>query len=69
MTSQDSNPLNVNLDVEKSTVDLPLHVKKPAWLKTPIPSGDEFFAIKRDRAPDRKMIFYFGNQLIFWIAD
>jgi lipoic acid synthetase len=26
----------------------PLHVGKPAWLKTPIPTGDVFFKIKRD---------------------
>lgn len=26
----------------------PLHIKKPEWLKTKIPTGDTFFAIKRD---------------------
>lgn len=54
MTSQDPNPLNVSSDGAQSMEDLPLHVKKPAWLKTPIPTGDEFFAIKRDLR-DRKL--------------
>ena len=26
----------------------PLHIRKPAWLKTPIPSGETYFNIKRD---------------------
>lgn len=26
----------------------PLHINKPSWLKTKIPSGDNFFEIKRD---------------------
>lgn len=26
----------------------PMHIGKPAWLKTPIPTGDTFFEIKRD---------------------
>ncbi|MCX6119501.1 MAG: lipoyl synthase [Proteobacteria bacterium] len=26
----------------------PLHIKKPEWLKTPIPTGETFFNIKRD---------------------
>ena len=54
MTSQDLNPLKDRSDGAQSMEDLPLHVKKPAWLKTPIPTGDEFFAIKRDLR-DRKL--------------
>jgi lipoic acid synthetase len=26
----------------------PLHIRKPSWLKTPIPSGETYFNIKRD---------------------
>ncbi len=32
----------------------PLHIAKPAWLKTPIPSGETYFNIKRDLR-DRKL--------------
>lgn len=32
----------------------PLHIKKPAWLKTPIPGGETYFNIKRDLR-DRKL--------------
>jgi lipoic acid synthetase len=32
----------------------PLHVRKPAWLKTPIPGGETYFNIKRDLR-DRKL--------------
>lgn len=32
----------------------PLHIKKPAWLKTPIPTGETYFNIKRDLR-DRKL--------------
>ena len=29
-------------------VDRPLHIAKPAWLKTKIPSGETYFGIKKD---------------------
>jgi len=32
----------------------PLHIGKPAWLKTPIPTGGTYFAIKKDLA-NRKL--------------
>ena len=30
------------------SVELPLHIKKPLWLKTPVASGEGYFAIKKD---------------------
>jgi lipoyl synthase len=40
--------------VTESQVTEPLHIKKPAWLKTPIPTGETFFKIKKDLR-DRKL--------------
>jgi lipoic acid synthetase len=34
------------MDAQKRPV--PLHIGKPAWLKTPIPTGSTYFAIKKD---------------------
>ncbi len=35
-------------ELQNSVTPQPLHVKKPEWLKTKIPTGDVFFDIKRD---------------------
>jgi lipoic acid synthetase len=35
-------------DLKEPATKAPLHIKKPEWLKTKIPSGDVFFDIKRD---------------------
>ena len=35
-------------ELQNSVSPQPLHVKKPEWLKTKIPTGDVFFDIKRD---------------------
>lgn len=35
-------------DLKTPTADQPLHIRKPDWLKTEIPTGATFFNIKRD---------------------
>lgn len=40
--------LNSSSTNTKNTTDKPLHIKKPEWLKTKIPSGSKFFNIKKD---------------------
>ncbi len=37
-----------DLESKNSPSAQPLHIKKPEWLKTKIPTGDVFFDIKRD---------------------
>ncbi len=35
-------------EMDAQTRPAPLHIGKPAWLKTPIPTGSTYFAIKKD---------------------
>lgn len=49
MSSSDTNTTPATPELNRS-----LHVGKPAWLKTPIPTGETYFNIKRDLR-DRKL--------------
>lgn len=46
--------LTSNMEPTSSQTSNPLHIGKPSWLKTPIPTGETYFNIKRDLR-DRKL--------------